>query len=77
MLPESCDRPSETVQLSRFSTRKSSAKRNSFHAIMKTNSAFDAIAGSASGRLMWRIACSRVQPSMAAASSRLAGIVSK
>ncbi len=44
---------------------------------MKTNSALDAIAGSASGRLMWRIACSRVQPSIAAASSRLAGMVSK
>ncbi len=44
---------------------------------MKTNSALDAIAGSASGRLTWRIAWSRVQPSMAAASSRLAGMVSK
>ena len=35
MLPASCERPSETVQLSRRSTRKSRAKRNSFHAIMK------------------------------------------
>ena len=44
---------------------------------MKTNSALEAMAGIASGRLMWRIACSRVQPSIAAASSRLAGMVSK
>ena len=77
MLPESWDRPSETVHFDRSSTRKSSAKRNSFHAIMNTNSAFEAIAGSASGRLTWRMACSRVHPSIAAASSRLAGIVSK
>ena len=52
MLPASWERPSETVQFSRFSTRKSRAKRNSFHAIMKTNSAFDAMAGMASGRLI-------------------------
>ena len=77
MLPASCERPRDTVQFSRFSTRKSSAKRNSFHAIMKTNSAFEAMAGRASGRLTYRMAWSRLQPSMAAASSTLAGIVSK
>ena len=77
MLPESCERPRETVQLSRRSTRNSRAKRNSFHAIMKMNRALDAMAGRARGRLMWRMAWRRVHPSMAAASSMLAGMVSK
>src|SRR4029078_7222604 len=52
MLPESWERPSETVHFDRLSTRNSRAKRNSFHAIINTNSALEAIAGSASGRLM-------------------------
>ena len=60
MLPASWDRPSETVHFSRFSTRNSSANRNSFHAIMKMNSAFAMIAGSASGRLTWRMICEPV-----------------
>ena len=77
MLPESWDRPSETVHFERLSTRNSRANRNSFQAIMKMNSAFEAMAGIASGRLIFRIACSRVAPSIEAASSRLAGIVSK
>ena len=77
MLPASWDRPSDTVQRSRSSTRNSSANRNSFQAIMKTNRAFAMIAGIASGRLIRHMTPSRLQPSMAAASSRLTGTVSK
>jgi hypothetical protein len=44
---------------------------------MNTKSALDMIAGIASGRLIRRMMPSLVQPSMAAASSRLTGIVSK
>ena len=48
-LPESCDRPSDTVHRSRRSTRKSKANRNSFQAIMNTNSPVDMMDGMASG----------------------------
>ncbi len=77
MLPASWESPSDTVQRSRFPTRNSSANRYSFQAIMNTNSAFAMIAGIASGRLIRRMMPSRLQPSIAAASSRLTGIVSK
>jgi hypothetical protein len=77
MLPASWESPSDTVQPPRFSMRNSSANRNSFQAIMKTNRALAMIAGIASGRLIRRRMPSRLQPSMAAASSRLAGTVSK
>ena len=68
-LPESCDRPSETVQCSRRSTRNSSANRNSFQAIMNTNSPVDMIDGMASGRLICRSTPSRLRPSTSPASS--------
>ena len=77
MLPASWEMPSETVHRSRSSTRNSSANRNSFQAIMKMNSALAMIAGLASGRLIRHITPSRLQPSIAAASSRLTGTVSK
>ena len=51
-LPESWDRPSETVQRSRRSTRNSSANKNSFHAIMNTNKPVDMIDGKASFKLI-------------------------
>ena len=44
---------------------------------MKTYSPVAMIDGMASGRLTRRMTLSRVQPSIAAASSRLTGIVSK
>jgi hypothetical protein len=73
----SCDTPSETVQLSRSSTRNSSANRNSFQAIMNTNRPVAAIAGTASGRVTLRITVSREAPSTSAASSSETGTVSK
>ena len=77
MLPASWERPRDTVQLSRRSTRNSRAKRNSFQAIMNTNNPLATMAGIASGRLIRHITPRRVQPSKAADSSRLCGMVSK
>jgi hypothetical protein len=60
MPPESCARPSDTVQSLRSSTRNSRANRNSFQAIMKTYSALAITAGAASGRMTLRMVCSRL-----------------
>jgi hypothetical protein len=75
--PASWDRPSDTVQFSRFSTRNSSANRNSFQAIMNTNRLVAMIAGMARGREILRMMVRRPAPSRAAASSRPSGIVAK
>src|SRR5215207_9702297 len=51
-LPDSWDRPRDTVQRPGRSTRNSSANRNSFQAIMNTNNPVDMIDGIASFRLI-------------------------
>ena len=75
--PASWDRPSDTVQFWRFSTRNSRANRNSFQAIMNTNRLVAMIAGMARGSETLRMMVRRLAPSRAAASSRLSGTVSK
>src|SRR4030095_17074500 len=71
--PASWDRPSDTVQLLRFSTRNSRANRNSFQAIMNTNRLVAMIAGMARGSDTLRMMVRRLGPATAAASSTVLG----
>lgn len=74
---DSWARPRETVHWPGSAARNSSAKRNSFQAIMKTYRPVAIREGRASGRITLRTVWSREQPSSAAASSMEAGMVTR